>query len=69
MEERHVELAPEGEREKIRQIFHAKGFRGDALDSVVDVITAKRHRWIETMMGPRSMAYRRSAALQPRRRR
>ena len=50
MEERHVELAPEGEREEIRQIFHAKGFRGDALDSAVDVITDKRQRWIETMM-------------------
>ena len=50
MEERHVELAPEGEREEIRQIFHAKGFRGKALDSAVDVITAKRQRWIETMM-------------------
>ena len=50
MEKRHVELAPEGEREEIRQIFHAKGFRGDALDSAVDVITDKRQRWIETMM-------------------
>jgi VIT1/CCC1 family predicted Fe2+/Mn2+ transporter len=50
MEERHVELAPEGEREEIRQIFHAKGFRGAALDSAVDAITAKRQRWIETMM-------------------
>jgi VIT1/CCC1 family predicted Fe2+/Mn2+ transporter len=50
MEERHVELAPEGEREEIRQIFHAKGFKGAALDSAVDVIKSKRQRWIETMM-------------------
>lgn len=50
MEERHVELAPEGEREEIRQIFQAKGFTGEALDSAVDVITSTRERWIETMM-------------------
>jgi VIT1/CCC1 family predicted Fe2+/Mn2+ transporter len=50
MEERHVELAPDAEREEIRQIFEAKGFAGEALKSAADVITSKRERWIDTMI-------------------
>ncbi len=50
MEEKHVRVTPEGEREEIRQIFHAKGFKGEALNTVVDVITESHDRWIETMM-------------------
>jgi vacuolar iron transporter family protein len=49
-EERHVDLLPEGEREEIRQIFAAKGFEGDELERVIDVITANRELWVETMM-------------------
>jgi vacuolar iron transporter family protein len=50
MEERHIDQAPEGEREEIRQILQAKGFKGEALDSALDVITHHRKSWIDIMM-------------------
>lgn len=50
MEEMHIDVFPEGEREEIRQIFAAKGFRGEDLERVVSIITSNRQHWIETMM-------------------
>jgi len=45
-----VENLPEKERDEIREIYEAKGFTGDLLDQVVDVITADKDRWVDVMM-------------------
>ena len=50
IENRHIDLYPDGEREEIRQIFAAKGFRNDDLDQIVSVVTSDRKRWVDTMI-------------------
>ncbi len=50
MEQRHIRLVPEGEREEIRQIYRAKGFGGEVLEDIVDTISSDEELWINTML-------------------
>lgn len=50
MEEMHIDLVPEAEREEIRQIFAEKGFDGGLLEQIVEGITQDRKRWVDTMI-------------------
>ncbi len=45
-----VENLREREVEEIREIYEAKGFKGDLLKQVVDVITSDEDVWVDTMM-------------------
>lgn len=45
-----VEHTPDSERAEIREIYAQKGFEGDLLEQVVDVITSNKKRWVDVMM-------------------
>jgi VIT1/CCC1 family predicted Fe2+/Mn2+ transporter len=49
-EYRHIHLAPEVEIEEIRDIYRKKGFDGETLDKIVDVITSNPDVWVNVMM-------------------
>jgi vacuolar iron transporter family protein len=49
-EYRHIHLAPDVEVEEIRGIYREKGFEGETLDKIVDVITSNPDVWVNVMM-------------------
>ncbi len=49
-EYRHIHLAPDVEIEEIREIYHKKGFEGETLDKIVEVITSNPDVWVNVMM-------------------
>jgi len=49
-EYRHIHLAPDVETHEIREIYRKKGFEGDELEKIVEVITANPEVWVEVMM-------------------
>jgi predicted membrane protein (TIGR00267 family) len=49
-EHRHIHLAPDVEVEEIRDIYRNKGFEGETLDKIVEVITSNPDVWVNVMM-------------------
>jgi predicted membrane protein (TIGR00267 family) len=49
-EYRHLTVAPDIEREEIREIYAAKGFEGELLERVVETICTNKDVWVSVMM-------------------
>src|SRR5258705_11556984 len=49
-EQKEIEAQPDDEREEVRAIYAAKGFKGQLLEDVVSTITSNRETWVSTMM-------------------
>jgi predicted membrane protein (TIGR00267 family) len=49
-EHRHIHLAPDVEVEEIRDIYRRKGFEGETLEKIVEVITSNPDVWVDVMM-------------------
>ncbi|MTI40675.1 VIT1/CCC1 transporter family protein [Fulvivirga lutimaris] len=45
-----IENLRDREVQEIREIYEAKGFKGDLLEQVVEVITSDKDVWVDTMM-------------------
>ncbi|MCV6586648.1 MAG: VIT1/CCC1 transporter family protein [Marinibacterium sp.] len=50
IEERHIDLYPDGERLELREILAQKGLSGRVLDEATVAISADRERWIDAML-------------------
>lgn len=50
VEERHIALNPEGERQEVREILRQKGLSGQVLEDATSEITSNREVWIDLML-------------------
>jgi len=49
-ERREVHEVPDIERQEIRDIYRSRGFEGELLEQIVDVVTSDEDRWVQQMM-------------------
>ena len=57
-EEKEVKEIPETEKDEVRQIYRAKGFKGKDLEKIVKVICSNKKVWLDTMMSEELHLYK-----------
>ena len=47
---RHIQLDKEGETREVREIYRAKGFAGEPLETLTRLMTSRRDVWVDLML-------------------
>lgn len=50
IEERHIDVHPDGEKREVREILFQKGLSGEVLSQAADAIVQNRENWISLML-------------------
>ena len=50
IENKHIKVAPDGERSELREILRAKGLNGTVLDAATDAIAKQPEHWVDMML-------------------
>lgn len=62
---RTLETQPEREREKLRELYREKGFSGEELEKIVNILSESKKRWVHVMLHE-SLSLQHPEELKPR---
>jgi VIT1/CCC1 family predicted Fe2+/Mn2+ transporter len=50
IEQRHIRQQPDGKRDQLRHIYRSKGYEGEQLETIVEIISSREEVMLDTML-------------------